>query len=446
LKNNPTALILWALVALAAFSPAAIEAKIFPYDVHTEVLENGLQVNLVPMKSDGLVTVWSIVRTGSRDEYEPGRTGFAHFFEHMMFRGTERFPAEVYNATMTSMGADTNAFTTDDLTAYYLNITSEDLAKVLDLEADRFQNLSYPEESFRTEAGAVYGEFRKNRTNPFFVINEALSEAAFKAHTYGHTTMGYEKDIKGMPELYGYSKEFFSRYYRPENVVLLIVGDFDTAATMQTIRQHYGGWKPGYVAPNIPTEPEQTAEERISVSYDGNTLPIIWLGYKAPAFDPTDRIQMAARLLCDLAFGQTSEVYQELVLKEQTMEFLGASYDMTRDTKLLDIFGRVKDPEKVDEVLTRIDQVVSKFQATPPDAQKLADLKSNQKYGFLMNLDTPAKVSRQLVRGIAVTGGIEALEQYYETLNAVTPEDIQQAAKDYLARDRRTVAVLRGNN
>ncbi len=446
MKKRTTALLLWGLVALLALIPGAAGAKIFPYDIHTEVLDNGLQVNLIPMKSDGLVTVWSIVRTGSRDEYEQGRTGFAHFFEHMMFRGTERFPADVYNSMLTSMGADTNAFTTDDLTAYYLNITTEDLPQVLDLEADRFQNLSYPEDAFRTEAGAVFGEYRKNRTNPFFVINEAISEVAFEKHTYGHTTMGYVQDIQGMPNLYDHSQEFFSRYYRPENVVLLIVGDLEVAATMDKVNEYYGGWEPGYVEPKITPEPEQTEERRLDVDYDGNTLPLIWMAYKAEAFDPADRIQMAARLLCDLAFGQTSEIFQELVLKEQTLEFLAANYEMNRDPKLLDIFGRVKDPAKVDAVLARIDEVVSQFQNNPPDAEKLASLKSNMKYGFLMNLDTPAKVSRQLVRGIAVTGGIEALETYYATMDAVTPEDIQTAAREFLNSDRRTVAVLRGNS
>ena len=121
----PTLLLAWALGLASA--PAAAAAGIFPYDAHVESLENGLKVILVPMPAEGLVTYWSIVRTGARDEYEPGHTGFAHFFEHMMFRGTEKFPQDVYNDMVTRMGADANAYTTDDLTAYHLGIAAEDL-------------------------------------------------------------------------------------------------------------------------------------------------------------------------------------------------------------------------------------------------------------------------------------------------------------------------------
>src|SRR5262245_36620529 len=159
-------LTLAALALLATLLPAgAAEAPrkgVFPYPIHTRTLSNGLNVVVIPMSSNGLCAFWSVVRTGSRDEFEPGHTGFAHFFEHMMFRGTERFPSTVYNAEVTRMGASANAFTSDDLTAYHLAIAAEDLPRVMELESDRFQNLKYAEDAFKTEAGAVYGEYRKN--------------------------------------------------------------------------------------------------------------------------------------------------------------------------------------------------------------------------------------------------------------------------------------------
>ena len=176
--------------------------RLITFPTHVETLDNGLKTIVISMPGSGLVSYWSIVRTGSRDEFEPDHTGFAHFFEHMMFRGTERFPSDAYNQALTSIGASGNAFTTDDLTAYHISIPAEDLAMVMDLESDRFRNLAYSESDFRTEAGAVYGEYRKNITNPFFVIYEAMMGTAFDVHTYGHTTMGYEKDIAAMPTMY----------------------------------------------------------------------------------------------------------------------------------------------------------------------------------------------------------------------------------------------------
>src|SRR5262245_65709798 len=135
------------------------------------------------MSSNGLVAYWTIVRTGARDEFEQGHTGFAHFFEHMMFRGTEKFPQDKYSEITTKIGADDNAFTSDDLTAYHLSITSDDVEQVMEIESDRFQNLDYPKPAFETEAGAVYGEYGKNRTNPFFTIYAGGHEDALEHDT-----------------------------------------------------------------------------------------------------------------------------------------------------------------------------------------------------------------------------------------------------------------------
>ncbi|MEM7354633.1 MAG: pitrilysin family protein [Acidobacteriota bacterium] len=420
--------------------------KIFPYDTHVETLDNGLKVVLIPMSAGGLVAYWTIVRTGARDEYEPGRTGFAHFFEHMMFRGTEKYPADAYNDLITRLGADTNAFTSDDLTGYYLNTTSEDLETVMDVESDRFQNLAYPEGMFQTEAGAVYGEYRKNRTSPFFTLFEAVHRAAFDHHTYGHTAMGYEEDIKAMPTLFDYSKTFFSRYYRPENSVLMIIGSIDPEPTLEMARRYYGGWEAGYVPPEITPEPEQTAERRIDVAYEGRSLPLAWIAYKSSALEPTDATQAGAALLCQLAFGETSPIHKKLVLEEQAVEFINASFSINRDPGLINIITRVKDPSKVDYVISEIDRVIAESQAAPPDPQRLADLQSRLKYGFLMNLDTPSNVAQQLVRMVAVTGGIEAVDVLYNTYSKVTPQDVQNAANEYFVQPRRTVAVLRGES
>ena len=434
------------LLAGAAAAQDTAATKIFPYPTHVETLDNGLNVVLIPMSSNGLVAYWTIVRTGARDEFEPGRTGFAHFFEHMMFRGTEKYPSTAYDDMVTKIGADANAFTSDDLTAYYLNIAAEDLETVMEIESDRFMNLSYPKDLFQTEAGAVYGEYRKNKTNPFFVLFEETLRAAFTEHTYGHTAMGYEEDIQKMPDLYDYSKDFFSRHYRPENAILVIVGDIEVEPTRKLVRKYYDIWEAGHVEPTIPVEPPQTAERRIDLTYPGRTLPLIMVAYKADAFDAQDVTQAGASLMCDLGFGETSEIYKKLVLEEQWVEFIAADYDANRDPGLLTILSRVKDPERVDDVLAEIDRVVAGLQKEPPKAERLADLKSRLKYDFLMNLDTPANVMGRLVRLIAVTGDVGSVDALYRTMDKVTPEDVQQAAQKYLVQEQRTVAVLRGDS
>jgi zinc protease len=444
LKRTLSRLVLGGLLLLGGAPGSAKASGMFPYKTHVETLDNGLKVIVVPMSSNGLVAYWSIVRTGSRDEYEPGHSGFAHFFEHMMFRGTEKFPADKYGEITTKMGADDNAFTSDDITAFHLSVTAADLEQVMEIESDRFQNLSYAETAFKTEAGAVAGEYAKNRMSPFFTLTEAMQKTAFEKHTYGHTTMGFAADIQRMPEMYDYSRSFFQRYYRPENIVLLVVGDVQPPAVMALARRYYAGWKPGYVAPQIPAEPPQTAERRVDVPYTaGKTLPLVMVAYKNDRFDPKSRDFIASMVLADLAFGETSELHKKLVLDEQVVEFIEAESSMNRDPSLFDIIARVKDPTKVDYVLGEIDRTVGEFQTTPPDAKRVADVKSRTKYGFLMNLETPSAVAGALARPIALTGGIEAVDQMFATLDAVTPKDVQTAARTYLGRERRTVAVLR---
>jgi zinc protease len=436
-----------ALVAAVLPAGAAESARkgVFPYPIHTRTLPNGLEVVVIPMHSNGLCAFWSVVRTGSRDEYEPGHSGFAHFFEHMMFRGTERFPSAVYNAEVTKMGASANAFTSDDLTAYHLAIASEDLERVMDLESDRFRNLSYAEDAFKTEAGAVYGEYRKNRTSPFFSIYEATRAAAFTAHTYGHTTMGYEADIAAMPGMYAYSKEFFSRYYRPENVTLLVTGDVVPEKVFEMAQRFYGPWQRGYVKPTIPAEPAQTAERRIDVKYEGRSLPILWAAYKVDAFDAGSRKWAAAEILGELAFGETSPLYKKLVLDQQVVQSLSGGPNLNRDPGLFDVVAQVKDPTKVDAVLAEIDAAIASLAGAPPQAAALAATQQRMKYSFLMSLSSPNGVASNLARMIAVAGDVRAVDRLYETYASVTPADVQAAAREYLKPERRTVAVLRGN-
>ena len=429
---------------LPLLSAALATAGVFPYRYEVNTLDNGLKVIMVPMQSSRLVAYYSLVRTGSRDEYEPGHSGFAHFFEHMMFRGTERYPARVYDQLITSIGADANAYTTDDYTAFHLNFASEDLPKVVELEADRFQNLSYAERDFQTESGAVYGEYRKGRTDPFEVLFEELQNTAFDVHTYKHTTIGFEKDVAAMPTMYGYSKSFFNRYYRPENVVIVIVGDFDPKEAMDLVRAHYASWKPGYVAPKVPAEPEQKGERTVNVSYAGRSVPLLAEAWKGAPFDPADRAMVAATVLGELAFGETSDLYRTLVLDQRKVQRLFVDFGSTRDPGLWTLVAMVGNAEDIPGVRDAVDATVESFQAHPPDLARLDALKKNMRYSFLMRMETPDRVAAGLARFVALTGGIEAVDQLFATLDKVTPEDVQSAATRFLVPQHRTIVQLEG--
>lgn len=422
----------------------AMAGSIFPYKYETKTLDNGLKVIMIPMESPGLVAYYSVVRTGSRDEVEPGKSGFAHFFEHMMFRGTKNYPASVYDSIITSIGADANAYTTDDYTAYHLNFASEDLPTVIKLESDRFQNLFYEEPAFQTEAGAVYGEYRKSITSPFSVLNERMQDLAYDVHTYKHTTIGFEADIKAMPQAYEYSKTFFQRFYRPDNVVIVIAGDFDPEKTMTMIKQHYGNWKKGYVAPKIQAEPAQQGERDTTVYYQGKTLPIIDIAYKGAAFNPLDKDYVAALLLSDLAFGESSELYKKLVIQEQKVQFLGSSVPMNRDVPLFEVYSMIKDPNDISYIKDQVYATIEWYKQNPADETRLHNLQKRNKYSFLMGLDTPDHVAGGVARIVSITGGLESIDALYTAFAKITPQDIMAAAQKFFLPEHRTVVVLEG--
>ena len=431
------------LLLVCIVGTAVAGDNFFPYQYENYTLDNGFKAVLIPIEGSGLVAYYTVVRTGSRDEWEEGRSGFAHFFEHMMFRGTEKYSSDEYNRLVSEMGANDNAYTTDDYTCYYMVIPGAQLQTAMDLESDRFQNLRYEEGPFRTEAGAVYGEYRKNFTSPWRIAHEKMMETAFDQHTYKHTTMGFERDIKEMPNMYEYSRSFFNRYYRPENCVLLLVGDFDLAGVKPMIKKYYGGWESGYVEPEITPEPEQTAEHSVTVEYQGRTLPLIWMSYKGDAFDPNDKNVVSAYLLADLAYGKNSDIYKKLVIREQKVEFVEGDFGFNRDPKLYDIYARVKDEADVDYVIKEITNTAEQFKSDPVSEQELENTKKRTRYGYLMGLDTPHSVASGLARLIALTGGIEAVNELYDTMDALTPEDIRAAAQRYLQTQRRTVLKLK---
>ncbi|HEY7369581.1 MAG TPA: insulinase family protein, partial [Thermoanaerobaculia bacterium] len=228
-RNWPIALVLTlATVTLASADPdkaAPRSGDVLPFAATEKTLPNGLKVIVVPTGFPNIVSIQIPVQTGSRNEVEAGKTGFAHFFEHMMFRGTKAYPADKYQEILAEIGARQNAYTSSDLTNYHTTFSKEDLETMLKVEADRFQNLDYSVEGFKTEARAVLGEYNKNSANPLVKLDEVQSEKAYTTHTYKHTTMGFIKDVEDMPNQYEYSKTFFARWYRPEYTTIIVAGD-----------------------------------------------------------------------------------------------------------------------------------------------------------------------------------------------------------------------------
>jgi zinc protease len=416
--------------------------KVFPYPVHQTVLENGLKVVAVPFDSPGVIAYWTVVRVGSRNEIEAGKSGFAHFFEHMMFRGTERYSRERYNAVFRDLGADHNAFTSDDVTAYHILAPASSLETLMTVESDRFMNLKYSEEDFKKEAGAILGEYNKNASNPFYALNETMRDTAFTTHTYKHSTMGYLRDIQAMPEQYAFSLKFFDRFYRPENCVLLVVGDVDPDRLAALARTHYGPWKKGTHRFRVAPEPPGAGAKKAHVPWSNPTEPYLYVAYRAPAFSTTGLDMPALDIAYQLVFSEAAPLYQKLVVDEQEVDLLLGGPSDHRDPHLFDIIARVKKPERVAYVEAAIAAALEEMKQKPVDVARLDQVKSHMRYAYGMQLDTASAVAASLAHYLQLTGDPEAVNQVYALYDRVTPETVRTVARKYFVPSGRTVVTL----
>jgi zinc protease len=423
-------------------APVTAEAKAFPFPTTVKNLPNGLRVFIVEYDSPGLVAYYSVVQTGSRNEVEPGKSGFAHFFEHMMFRGTAQFSTEKYNAAIKAMGADSNAFTSDDMTVYHILAGAQALPTIVTIEADRFLHLDYAKAEFQKEARAVLGEYNKGASDPLQPMVEALYDHAFQTHTYKHTTIGFLRDIEDMPNQYAYSRQFFDNYYRPDNVILLVVGDVKADKVMPLIEEHYSAWSAGPVRPVVPSEPPQTHEQRATVPWKGESLPMLLIGFHMPAFSPTNIDSAALEVLAELVFAERSPLYRRLVLDEQKVEHLDGSAERHIDPNLFTILARVKQGKDIPYVEGAIYNEIARIATQGTTDKTLAEVVSRTRYAFASHLSTADKVALVGAEFLALTGKLTAIDDTFASLSQVTVADVKRVAAKYFTPQNRTVVVL----
>ncbi len=436
------ALILLAGALAAAAAPAPQKAFPFHYDQHD--FPNGLRLITVPTEYPNVVALYIVVSTGSRNEVEPGKSGFAHLFEHMMFRGTKLFPPEKYEAVLKEAGAASNAYTSDDLTAYHTTFSKEDLEGMLRMEADRFQHLEYSEPSLRTESLAVLGEYNKNSASPISKLFEVLCDTAFDRHTYKHTTMGFLKDIQDMPNQYEYSKLFFDRYYRPEYTTIIVAGDVQPPRVRTLVEKSWGSWKRGNYRPAVPEEPRQQGPRTNRVAWPSPTLPWIAVSFKAPGYSDTAKDWAALDLLGFLGFSESSALYNKLVIDEQKVDTLDGDIPAHVDPYLFSVLARVKKPAEMDYVRDRILETLAGFKDNLVPANRLDAVKKHLRYSFALQMNNSEAVAGTLARFVGLRRTPETINRLYDVYQSVTPEDIRAAARKYFQDDGRTIVTLAG--
>ena len=432
---------LFFLIIFSGFIMQISNAQILPCPVYQYKMTNGLNVVTVPYESPGIAAFYIVVRVGSRNEIEKGVTGFAHFFEHMMFRGTEKYPSSKYEAVLKSIGASANANTSDDRTMYHMVGNVEKLELMFEIESDRFQNLKYSEHDFKTEAGAVKGEYTKNISSPFTKLDEMTMNTAYTTHTYKHTTMGFFEDIVDMPNQYQYSLRFFDRFYRPEYSTIIVVGDVTQEKVNALAEKYFGNWKRGSYEADIPVEPVQD-ETRYVHLQNGDVPPYLDLCFKGPAFSDVQKDVAVLSIIEGLAFSNKSELYQKLVLTERKARYISFSPAMNRDPGLIEIGVQLKKKDDMKYVKEEIMNELNKLKTNPVDNKKLEEVVSNRKYRLIMRLDNPGEIAGMLGSYVSLTGNPESLNNYYALFDKVTPEDIMAVAQKYFVETGLTIATI----
>ncbi|HET7307231.1 MAG TPA: insulinase family protein [Gammaproteobacteria bacterium] len=410
---------------------------------HTEhQLANGLKVIAIRAGAPDVVNLQIPVHTGSRNEVESGKSGFAHFFEHMMFRGTRDYPPERYQAVMTRAGADQNAYTTDDFTNYHVTFTKADLDTMLALEADRFQHLHLEEQGFRTEALAVKGEYLKNYSDPLEKMEEVLRETAFNVHPYQHTTMGFFADIEAMPEQIDYAREFFARWYRPNNATMLLTGDIDPEAAIACVEHHWSGWQAGDYAVDIPAEPAPSGPYYRHIHWETPTQAWVMVAFRGPAFSLDDKAMACMDFIRELYFSPQSDLYERVIVERQQADELFTDFSDHEDPYLLVVAARLTDEQHAQAVIEAILEACSRAATERVEAPRLDAVRDRMRFGFAHSLSEAEAIGDALAGFMRFERSPTVLNRLFALYDSLTPDDLRKAAEHHFVSAGRTIVSL----
>jgi zinc protease len=435
------------LATMMAAAPAAAQqgglAGEIPHETYR--LENGLRVILAPDPSATAVAVNVWYDVGSRHE-RPGRTGFGHLFEHLMFEGSERVPRGTFDRLINEAGGSANASITEDRTNYFATVPSGQLNVVLWLEADRMDALAVTQENLRREAEVVKEERRMRVDNaPYGTSSlQARFYAPYDSATcfaYAHSVIGSMEDLDAarLPDV----QEFFDTYYTPNNATLTVVGAFDPATTRALIHQYFSGIASG-PAPAAPvcTDPFRNLPVRREVWDSNARLPALFLSYGTVETGHAD--SYALDLLADiLGQGETSRLFRRLVREERAALQVSASSNTRRGPGLLTVFAVANQGVDTDRLNALIDEEIGRIGRDGVTAEELQRVKSQTRASAILGRQTVMGRAETLQWSNHFLGDPGAYLTEMERTQAVTADQVRDAARRYLTDGNRAVVVTR---
>ncbi|MRW92880.1 insulinase family protein [Duganella sp. FT80W] len=423
------------LLGLAANAHAALSAD----QVQTFTLANGMKFIVLESHAIPNANMYTFWKVGSRNE-APGITGLSHFFEHMMFNGSQHYGPKMFDRTMEAKGGSNNAYTTSDMTVYQDWFPASSLETIFTLESDRIAHLSIDPKMVASERGVVLSERSTGLENSNArALREQINSAAFSAHPYSWPVIGHESDIKAWTQ--EDLQRYFQTYYAPNNAVAVIVGDVKTEQVKQLATKYFGAIPKRALPPAVRTvEPPQKGERRVFVAKESATAATLTVAYKIPQANDPDYYALDV-LQTLLAGGKTSRLYKALVEKQLATQ-LGIQSLEGFDPGLLYVSAVAVpkvDPAKLEQaLLAEIDKLVkdgvSDDELQKVKNQKLIDLYREQ--------ETINGKAQQLGNYELLFGDYRKMFDAPAAYQKLTPADIQAAAAKYLKKSQRTVGVL----
>jgi zinc protease len=419
-------------------SSAASRPPKLQYQITT--LPNGLTLVLSEDHSTPIVHLQLVYHVGSKNE-KPGRTGFAHLFEHLMFKGSKNVQPEAHTSMLASVGGQSNAYTTDDETVFWETVPSQYLPLILWLEADRMASLRIDKDTFTNERDVVKEERRMRVDNqPYGRLNEIIYDQAFTVHPYKHATIGSMQDLEAASV--DDVRDFYETYYVPANATLVLVGDFDSAQALQLVSQ-YVGRVPKADRPvprDIPQEPPQTKEKRVTLQQPW-PLPAVVVAYHVTHDGHPDAypLHIAAKVLSD---GQTSRIYRKLVYEKQMAVAAFGNANLIEHPNLFYAVAIVQPGASPEEVTNTLIAELDRLKTEPITDHELQRTKNQFARDYILGRESNQQKAGQLSHAVVIHNDIKTADGEFDIFQGITVGDVQRVARTYFRPENRLVLTL----